>query len=351
MRTTGARLHLGVSLIFACAGGEGSRHDAFARPDQSGPSGPTTPSSLNRRSFLRGTAATAFAAVAGPALLGGCTPQWSGHQPDKIYVGMSAPNFAAALAQTGPVGVRRSFYQWGEVERELAVIAQDHAARRLPWVSFKPPAVSRPWAAIASGQYDSALRARAARYATISRPVIVTFHHEPYRDGHGTPAEWAAAWSRIYDVMRRAQPLRNVTLAPILQGFIFTQHNLPYAPGAYLTAGVLSRADMLGFDLYQNGSGSFGSRVGPILQWLNARGATQSIGIGEMGCSDSFGSPGAATYLRDAWLWSYAHRNRMSVISYFNSPLNSDRDWRLTASSGLLDMYRRVLASTHSCAL
>ncbi len=297
---------------------------------------------LSRRSFLRGAAATAFAAVAGPALLGGCAPHWTGHKPGKVYLGMSAPDYAAALAQTGPVGVRRSFYQWGEVERELAVIAQDHAARRLPWVSFKPPAVSRPWAAIASGQYDSALRARAAAYATISRPVIVTFHHEPYRDGHGTPAEWAAAWSRIYDVMRQAQPLENVTLAPILQGFVFSAANPPIDPGAYLTDGVLSRAEMLGFDLYQFAGASHGSRMEAILRWLDARGADQPVGLGEVGCSDTLGPPGAAAYWRDAWAWTTANADRVHVVSYFNSPLNSERPWQLTASAGLLYAFRQI---------
>ncbi len=212
--------------------------------------GQTSPPCLSRRSFLRGTAATAIAAVAGPALLGGCA-QWSGHKPDKVYLGMSAPDLRGRAGTDGPGGSSALLLPVGRSERELAVIAQDHAARRLPWVSFKPPAVSRPWAAVASGQYDSALRARAARYANISRPVIVTFHHEPYQRLDGTPAEWAAAWSRIYDVMRQAQPLKNIMLAPILQGFVFSMASPPIDPGAYLTDGVLSRADMMGFDLYQ----------------------------------------------------------------------------------------------------
>jgi hypothetical protein len=305
---------------------------------------------LSRRSFLRGTAATAFAAVAGPVFLGGCAPLWTGHKPGKIYLGMSAPDFSAALALTGPVGVRRSFYQWGQVDRELAVIAQDHAARRLPWVSFKPPAVSRSWAAIASGQYDSALTARAAAYARISQPFIVTFHHEPYRDSNGTPGEWAAAWSRIYDVLRE-QSLPNVVIAPVMQGFMFSLANPPIDPGAYLTDGVLARADLMGFDLYQFAGASHGSRMDAILRWLDAHGADQAVGVAEMGCSDTLGSPGAARYWRDAWAWSTANVDRVSVVSYFNSNRNSDRDWQLTASDGLLYAFRRSLASRYACRL
>ena len=46
---------------------------------------------------------------------------------------------------------------------------------------------------MASGKYDADIRARARRYAELSKPVIVTFNHEPHNDNTGTPGEFAAA--------------------------------------------------------------------------------------------------------------------------------------------------------------
>ena len=105
------------------------------------------------------------------------------------------------------------------------------------------------------------------------------------------------------------------------------------------------RAELLGFDLYQNGDAPFGARMDAVLQWLDGAGASQMIGIAEMGCSESFGPPGAAAYWRDAWSWAMANVARSGVISYFNSTRNSNLSWSLAQSPALLDAFQESLAS------
>ena len=114
--------------------------------------------------------------------------------PNKLYLGVSGIGFEVT-AKTGAVGMRRSFYKWNGIDGEIKAIKSDHAANRMPWVSFKPPGSSNTsWKQIGDGVYDAEIRARAQRYAALSRPVIVTFNHEPQTDS-GSPAEYARAWS------------------------------------------------------------------------------------------------------------------------------------------------------------
>ncbi|MFV0460824.1 MAG: hypothetical protein ACK5MT_18870, partial [Actinomycetales bacterium] len=111
-------------------------------------------------------------------------PRFVGHQPGRLYLGQSYPgDIADAEAQAGGrFGVHRTFYQWDGGDREDARIREAHANGRLPWVSFKPPGGTSSWSAVGAGTYDADLRVRARRYAGYTKPVIVTFHHEPTND-------------------------------------------------------------------------------------------------------------------------------------------------------------------------
>ncbi|MGH9246803.1 MAG: hypothetical protein ACRD29_21330 [Acidimicrobiales bacterium] len=266
---------------------------------------------------------------------------------------MSSPDLEAAIASVGEVGVHRTFYQWDDLDRELAVIGQALAAGRLPWTSFKPPLdTNAPWADVASGRFDADIVARAEGYDRVGGPLLVTFHHEPEGDDAGSVAEWAAAWTRVHDVTRAARPLERVAMAPILGEWVFNPTNARGDPAPFLTDEVLDRADVLGFDLYQNASGkSFGTRMESVLHWLDSRGASHPVGIGETGCSESFGPPGAAAWWRDAWAWMAANTDRVGVVSYFNSQRNSRADWRLDENDAKRRAFRESLASDRACRL
>jgi hypothetical protein len=293
-------------------------------------------------------------AVTQPAPGPGSGPgRWPGHVPGKIVLGLSSTDIAASVAAVGPVGLRRSFYNWGDAAEHRSIVA-DHASGRLPWVSFKPPGGGPAgWAGVAAGNHDADIKAMARRYADYSRPVISTFHHEPTNDG-GDPADYAAAWVRIHDLMRDETGLANVTFAPILGDWEFNPRHREGRPDAYLTPAVLARIPFLGIDLYQNaGNEGFAQRLVRVLDWLDYRGVKDPmVGIGETGCCLEE-DPEPHEWLRANWEWAVAHTDQIGVMSYFDSSRNSkDRHvWSLKETPAKTDTYKSLLASPTSTGL
>ncbi len=338
-----------------------ARFQLTARPD---PEGGLRAGALNRRELMKlasfaalGTAAasTGGASLAGPAEA--ATVRWPGHKPGYIYLGASsAEDISKTISRTGQLGLQRTFYKWGDGTREDRNIRAHQAAGRLPWISFKPPSTAPGgWAAISSGRYDADIRARARRYAGLSRPVIVTFNHEPHNDSTGTPAEWAAAWTRIHDVMKSETALKNVVSVPIIGEWVFNPVNRRGEPRAYLSQAVLSRCHFLGLDLYQMKSGDgYDVRLGRITAWLDSQGhPTKMVGLGETGAANGYGTPSGAAWWTKSWKWAAANTDRVAAISYFNSLHNNNAgmNWMLWESSAKLDAFRASLASTTSCTL
>ncbi len=326
---------------------------------------PAALSGLSRRDLLKYASATALGATAlssvrpSVALAAGATPQWPGHKPGSIYVGLSTKgDMSPTIAKTGPIGASREFYSWTSGKGEMRDIAREHAAGRLPWVSFKPPYTGRGvWKAVASGRFDADIRARAQRYASLRKPVIVTFNHEPQTDipGNGSPADFAAAWTRIYDVMKGATGLKNVAFVPIIGEWVFNPVNKGPDAQTYLTAGVLSRMAFLGVDLYQNQSGeTYADRLPRILTFLDQRGQSRKmIGIGETGATNGYRNTTGARWWSDSWSWASAHTDRIGIVSYFSSlhSNNSGNNWLLTESADKLNAFRASVASPKACRL
>ena len=191
----------------------------------------------------------------------------------------------------------RTYYQWDDGSREDRNIKADHAAGRMPWISFKPQSTrSGGWAAIASGKHDADIRARARRYANLSKPVIVTFNHEPHNDNTGSPADFAKAWSRIHDVMKNETGLKNVMSAPILGEWEFSPINRNGDPGAYPARVRPRPLPLRGHGpLPEQDRRGLRRPPGPyILNWLDKRGhSDKAVGVGETGCTNDFGNPNA----------------------------------------------------------
>ncbi len=320
---------------------------------------------LTRRSVLKFAAVGAVGAVGlktatlgGPvAAARGSAARFPGHKPGRIYLGVTAAgNLQDTLRRTGPVGLARTYYKWGDGRREDKNIRADHAAKRMPWISFKPPSTAPGgWAAVASGRYDADIRARARRYAAHSGPIIVTFNHEPHNDRTGTAADFARAWVRIHDVMKQETGLKNVVSVPILGDWEFNPVNKKADPGSYLPSAVLSRCHFLGVDMYQNRSGQgYDVRAGRILKWLDARGhSTMMVGLGETGCTNDYGNPTGAQWWNDSWNWASRNSNRIAAIAYFNSQHNnnSGNTWLLQESATKLAAFKKSLASSTACQL
>lgn len=278
--------------------------------------------------------------------------RWPGHLAGQIMLGLSSADFASSVSRTGPVGLHRTYYNWGDAGEDKTIRA-DHASGRLPWVSFKPPSGTAGWAQIASGAYDADIKARAQRYAGYAKPVISTFHHEPTNDS-GDPAAWAAAYTRIWDVMNAETGLANVAFAPIIGDWEFNPRNREGQPDAYLTAPVLERIPFLGIDLYQNSSNDgFSVRLSRVIDWLDYRGVDDPmVGIGETGCCLGE-DPRPETWLQANWDWATANVDKIGAISYFDSTRNSKdaHIWSLNETPEKLATYKSMLASRHSATL
>lgn len=310
---------------------------------------------LGSFAVIGAAASTTLGSSLASAATPGATPQFAGHKPGHIFLGASGPDFATSLAETGSVGLHRTYYSWTGGTGETRNITKDHAANRLPWISFKPPfTTSGGWAAVASGKYDSDIRARARRYATYAKPVIVTFNHEPHNDATGTPAEFAKAWTRIHDIMKSETSLKNVIDVPIIGDWCYNPTNKNGHPEQYITSAVLDRCAFLGVDMYQNSTGDgYSVRMARILNWLDVRGySNKMIGLGETGACNGFGTPNAVQWWTAGWTWAAAHTSRVAAISYFNSTRgNLKQNWVLTETAAKLAAFKTSLSSSTACRL
>ncbi len=315
---------------------------------------------VSRRSLLQSSAlgaivsplaANAFAAPASAAVTGA---KFTGHTPGKIYVGLTGYGFDIE-SRTGKVGLRRTFHKWDGITRELKLIKADHAANRMPWTSFKPPGnPGTTWKQIGDGLHDAAIRSRARSYATLTKPVIVTFNHEPHTD-NAPPAEFARAWCRIHDIMKAETGLKNVISAPILGEWTWNPTNRRHDPADWITASVLSRCHFLGIDVYQNRGGeTYEQRVGRVLSWLDVRGHNQKmVGIGESACTDDYSSIKGGPWWRASWQYATARIDRFTAIAYFNSDRNNSGgvNWLLTQSATKMAAYSESVRSANAATL
>lgn len=283
-------------------------------------------------------------------------PRWRGHQPGKVFLGMSSvAGIRAATADTGRVGLQRSFFGWNDGAREDAIVKADHAAGRLPWISYKPPSSARGgWNAISSGRHDRELRARARRYAGYKKTTIVTFHHEPTNDNTGTGAEYARAYVHCRRIIRDEIGSSHIRFVPIIGDWAFNPQNRDRNAGQYLTEEVLHGSSFLGIDLYQNASlKGYGERLGHVVNLLERRGfPDKMIGLGETGSTDHYGGS-AARWWTKQWNWCQAHTGRITAVSYFNSSRNSRSGvyWPLDESAAKTRVYRESLRTNQATRL
>jgi hypothetical protein len=262
--------------------------------------------------------------------------------------GVICPEKESALGQS--YGVHRTYKQWNNWSGVAKEIQADHKAGRLPWVSFKPPlAGAAGWSAVASGSYDSDLKALATTLkANDDKPVLITFHHEPSNDGTEDEGKlWAAAYVHIHDLLKAEGALGpNVSDPPILQDWIFNPTNKTQDPINWATDAVLARAPFMGIDMYQNSTGEgYSVRIPRIINWMADRGfPNKMVGIGETGSTGSF-DISADKWLNDSLTWAANNTDKVGVVSYFNSTANSEADvyWPLDESAAKMSTFKTWL--------
>lgn len=284
------------------------------------------------------------------------TPQWAGHKPGRIYLGMSCRgSISDNERRTGQVGLYRTYHGWDWSDGERRRIQSDHSAGRLPWVSFKPPYHGAgAWQAIANGRYDTDIRRRARGYSLLSKPVIVTFNHEPQNDDPNRGADFSRAWCHIHDIMKRETNLRNVVSVPIIGEWTFNPYNRQMDPRDWVTPQILNRCDFMGIDLYQNQSGDgYAERLGRVFSLMSKLGYSRTmVGLGETGACN-YPNASGASWWRQQWAWAANNTDKIAAISYFNSRRNnnSGNNWLLWETSAKLSEYKNSLGSWRSCDL
>ena len=101
--------------------------------------------------------------------------------------------------------LQRWYARWDEA-MPPAQVATTLRRGRTPVLSIEPRRLDGSkiaWASIAAGEHDTEIAAHAAGIASLGEPLFLVFHHEPDQaTGHGTPAEFRAAWRHYVEVVR-----------------------------------------------------------------------------------------------------------------------------------------------------
>jgi hypothetical protein len=233
------------------------------------------------------------------------------------------------------LGLHRTYYDGGGIEKAVRTAAADLAVGRLPWMSFKLP---RSWPAMADGQGDAWVTTLATRLSQLHGPVWVAFHHEPEGDGDIT------AWTRM---QAHLAPLVHALAPNVAYTIILTGYHQFYGANQYHLDSLWPKntaIDVVGVDVYnkygvtRDGKRSttptdmIGKYFAPLSTWAKAHGV--AWGLGETGFSNE------AAAIDPTWVTrTYAQMQQYGGVAfaYFNTNLHSVADWQLTTTQKQLD--------------
>jgi Carbohydrate binding domain len=225
------------------------------------------------------------------------------------------------------LGLRRTYYQAGQVDAAVRTAKADIAAGRVPWISFKP---SLSWGDMAAGKGDAWASDLAKKLSAVGGPVWVAIHHEPENDGD--IAQWTKMQERLSPILRSAP---NVAYSIITTGWNQTYvSNSPYSLDKIWPN---TKIDIVAFDPYNEyGVTKNGRKITtfaelkPYYSVLASFAAKKNIdwAIGETGYTNEAAAKDAAWLQR-----AYSDMVAMGGIglSYFDSSLNGigDSHWPL----------------------
>jgi hypothetical protein len=257
----------------------------------------------------------------------------------------------AAFERTigGTVGVYRSYWQANQTSQMRDVAARDQAAGRLPFLSTKLPSV---WADVASGAEDAWLNGMVSSLASLSGPVWLCLHHEPYDDqGPGQSAnDFKRMCARAF---ARTSQTSNVSFVPIMQSSPFNRtvygtHNLSewIDPAA---------CDIIGLDSYNHWYAPSGNNWKTPTEVFSV--CDQAAALGKPIAIAEYGVRSDPTNLGKAAVWMRrAHdllvaRGDVVAMSYFNSSLNvNDGGTPWTLDGNRLTAFENILPSSATIA-
>jgi hypothetical protein len=249
--------------------------------------------------------------------------------PGRLFYGASImPGLSlSALEQTldHRLTLRRSYFNADQVDDLVRRATDDHDSARLPVVSTKLPG---SWAEVAAGDHDAWLHDLLDRLDALTKPVMLSLHHEPEDDvGESgmAPADWVAVQQRAIGAAQG----KAITILPILMSYTFLPQS-QRVPDEWW----VDDAAVIGIDGYNPWSPStdaawvtFEERMAPVRGYA----PDMPLLVAEYGCRTPSDTPArAGTWMRDAL--AYAVDHEIVGMAYFDSSLNSpDGSWILDA--------------------
>jgi len=279
---------------------------------------------------LSGPVATSNAAQAKARLTNGAPVGARGIPSKGAYMGAAYGGNASVVSWEKSMhkhlGVHRTYWSAGSVSSAVKTAKADAAARRVPWMSFKPP---YSWSQMAAGKGDSWARNLALKLKAVRGPVWVAIHHEP--EGDGDIQTWKKMQARLAPIMRRTAP--NLAYSIILMGYHEFHGAAKYRMSAIWPN---TKIDIAGFDIYET-YGHKGSTTWkaftknyyiPIQRWAKSKGV--HWGLAETGYSNPAAKK-TTTWIKRTYNNMRAHGG--IAYSYFNTNLNSTANWKLSMAS------------------
>ena len=236
-----------------------------------------------------------------------------------------------------PLAIHRTYWKWPQrTSRLVAAAADDHAHRRLPWVSVKTPS----WAAMGAGAHDAEIDAMLRALDDLEGPVWLTVHHEPeggggnnFPDDPAGPAGHIAMNRRVRTRID-ALGVDNVALVQVLMAYTWTSAS-GRNPDDWWEPGIY---DVLGVDHYRHTEATLLDATWyEIRAWAAARGL--DVAVGEWGMR---GSDAAAGKRVRNWYAAAARSDRdgrgarVVGLSAFDS-----QAWELAGQQ--LEVFRQLL--------
>ncbi|UAL30584.1 hypothetical protein K8W59_03420 [Nocardioides rotundus] len=293
-------------------------------------------------------------APAQPAPVQTCVNDPMGIPSSGSYAGATVSGTSSLSGREAQFGttlpIRRDYFGPGDIDKAVSKVRADHAAKRLPWISFKLPGT---WKQMADGEYDAWVRELTAKLAATDGPVWVAFHHEPENDSQPV-AEWTRMQARLSKIVHAGSD--NVAFTIILMGWHQAYGTDPRLKLDALWPGD-GTVDVLGLDPY-NWYGhvrSDGARISDrsdLTKYWNvfssfAKAHGTRWGVAEIAYNDS------AAELDPAWI-SRAYSQMTAAggvaMSYFDTSYNTlGNTWVLDLAIKRQEVAKNIAQSRRIC--
>lgn len=265
-------------------------------------------------------------------------------------MGMSTDDWAARVAETGPVEAHRVFVPTFSVTSIINKIKEDHARGVTPYWSTKFPGT---WAQAASGVNDAAFKTLGVELGKLDYVTYGCFHHEPRDKVVKTPQQlipWSQANARVIPLVRAGAGPKH-KLGTTDNGFPWGVKDAGSALtdaelAVYYTSALLNVCDFLGGDFYDGATDTnigepAAVKMAKFEEWAKRIGFKGSLAVGEWNAVKAEDIFSAWSVLKEgpwaiACLFNSAENNRT------NLPTSLGGSWVLRGDR--LAAFRAVLA-------